>query len=64
MDSSEIAEQHQMEMDKYKKRKCIDKVIICSESKWKSIFDIWVLFLVGYSCIASLYYVAFSAPSN
>jgi len=39
-------------------------MIISSESKWKSIFDIWVLLLVGYSCISSLYYVAFSTPDN
>lgn len=41
-----------------------DQFIISRESEWKSVFDIWVLVLVGYSCIASLYYVAFSSPTK
>jgi len=35
-------------------------IISPSKSKLKRFFDITILFLVGYSCITSLYYVAFS----
>ena len=38
--------------------------MISADSKWKSFFDIWILFLVGYSCFSSLYYVAFVTPTN
>jgi len=41
-----------------------EKLIISSEAKWKSFFDIWILLLVGYSCFTSIYYVAFSAPTT
>ena len=36
-----------------------DRLIISSENKIKSFFDVWVLLLVGYSCFTSMYYVAF-----
>jgi len=39
-------------------------LIISVDNPWKSNFDIVVLFLVAYSCFASLYSVAFSEPSN
>jgi len=35
-----------------------EKIIIDSESKTKAIFDVFVLLLVGYSCITSVYNVA------
>ena len=41
-----------------------DRLIISSENKYKSFFDVWVLVLVGYSCVTSMYYVAFSKPTN
>ena len=41
-----------------------DRLIISSENKFKSFFDVWVLVLVGYSCITSMYYVAFNKPTN
>ena len=47
-----------------KNRSFFDKLIISESSKWKAIFDIIVLLLVGYSCITSIFYVAFSAPTN
>ena len=47
------------------KRPCLDRIIISPEkSSWKGFFDIFILALVGYSCIVSLYYVAFGTPSN
>lgn len=39
-------------------------MIIPADSKWKSFFDIWILFLVGYSCFTSMYYVAFTTPTQ
>ena len=36
-----------------------EKIIIGSDSKIKAIFDVFVLFLVAYSCVTSVYYVAF-----
>ena len=39
-------------------------MLISADSKWKSFFDIWILFLVGYSCFSSLFYVAFTTPSD
>lgn len=41
-----------------------DRIIIQHDAPWKSVFDVVILFLVGYSCISSLYYVAFVSPSN
>ena len=35
------------------------KLIISSDNKYKQIFDVFVLLLVGYSCVASMYQVAF-----
>jgi hypothetical protein len=39
-------------------------IIIEPESKWKTIFDVIVLILVGYSCVTNIYYVAFSQPTS
>ena len=41
-----------------------DKIIISSDSAWKSYFDVIILFLVGYSCFTTLFYVAFQQPVN
>lgn len=46
------------------KRSLSDKIIIDADSRWKSIFDVSILFLVGYSCFTSLFYVAFGQPTN
>lgn len=46
------------------KRSFVDKLIINEGSKWKAFFDILVLLLVGYSCITSIFYVAFTNPTN
>ena len=42
----------------------LEKMIIRKESTWKSIFDIFILFCVGYSCITAIYNVAFSPKLN
>ena len=34
-------------------------LIISPDSQWKSIFDLWVLLFVGYSCIWNVLYFAF-----
>jgi len=39
-------------------------IISPAHSPWKRYFDVWVLILVGYSCVTSLYYVAFGQPDK
>jgi hypothetical protein len=39
-------------------------IVIEPESRWKTIFDVIVLLLVGYSCVTNIYYVAFSQPTS
>jgi len=46
--------------DKTPSKSCKEHIIISSNSKWKAIFDVFVLLLVGYSCVTSMYYAAFS----
>lgn len=41
-----------------------ERIIIKHDATWKSVFDVVILLLVGYSCISSLFYVAFDQPSN
>lgn len=41
-----------------------EKIIISSDSKVKAIFDVFVLILVGYSCVTSVFYVAFSPEKS
>jgi hypothetical protein len=41
-----------------------DKIIIGSDSAWKSYFDVFILVMVGYSCFTTLFYVAFQSPNN
>ena len=36
-----------------------ERIIIPHDSKWKAIFDVFILLLVGYSCVKSVYYLAF-----
>ena len=58
----EQAPHHHHNIQKHKGFK--DRIIISSDNKLKSFFDVWVLFLVGYSCITSMYYVAFTKPDD
>lgn len=37
-----------------------ERIIISANSKWKAIFDVLILLLVGYSCVMSMFYAAFS----
>ena len=37
-----------------------ERIIIPHDSKWKAIFDVFILLLVGYSCVISVYYIAFA----
>lgn len=39
-------------------------LIIHPDSKWKSFFDVWILLLVGYSCISNIYFTAFSVEKT
>ena len=41
-----------------------ERIIIDIDSTWKSVFDVTILVLVGYSCFTTLYYVAFGVPTN
>ena len=34
---------------------CADAMIISRTSRWKAVFDIWILLLVGYSCFTSMF---------
>ena len=48
-------------IDKNKKKLSFkERIIIEPERRWKTIFDVIVLILVGYSCVTNVYYVAFS----
>ena len=38
-------------------------LIISPESKWKSIFDIFILFMVGYSCFVNMFAFAYEFPT-
>lgn len=38
--------------------------IIHPDAKWKSFFDVFILLLVGYSCITNLYVTAFSVDQT
>ena len=67
----DVQSNHSVSTDKHssaeppkEQRSFKDKLIISSENKIKSFFDVWVLVLVGYSCVTSMYYVAFSKPTN
>jgi hypothetical protein len=47
------------------KKSFIDYIIISENSKWKAAFDIYITFLVAYSCFTTVYYVAFDdTPSS
>ena len=37
-----------------------ERIIIKQDAKWKAIFDVFILFNVGYSCVTSMFYAAFS----
>jgi len=41
-----------------------ERIIISANSKWKAIFDVLILLLVGYSCVMSMFYAAFSTIEN
>ena len=34
---------------------CIERLIINENSRWKAVFDIVMLMMVGYSCFTSIY---------
>ena len=54
-----------VEMDtKVPSKSCKDRIIISQTSKWKAIFDVVILILVGYSCVTSMLYVAFKNPDD
>ena len=41
-----------------------DKLIIGEGNKYKAIFDVFILFLVGYSCVTCVFYAAFAETTN
>jgi hypothetical protein len=55
---------HSDDEEAKEKRSWKEKIIIRVDSKWKPIFDIFILIFVGYSCITTLYYIAFEEPTN
>ena len=54
----------ELENNPRKKKTCKESLVISHESKWKSYFDVVILFMVGYSCFTSIYYLAFSMPTS
>ena len=50
--------------EKDHKKTCKEKIIISADSKWKAIFDVFILLLVGYSCVTSMFYAAFTPTDN
>ncbi len=42
------------------KKTCKERMIIPWDATWKSVFDIWMLLLVGYSCFFTMYEITFS----
>ena len=64
-DVVELLEIEEFEQPVVERKKSFrEYLIIPADSKWKSFFDIWILFLVGYSCFTSMYYVAFQTPTD
>lgn len=55
---------HHSDDDETEKKSWKEKIIIRVDSKWKPIFDIFILIFVGYSCITTLYYIAFEEPKD
>lgn len=49
---------------KDQQRSCRERIIIDAENKWKAIFDVFILLLVGYSCVTSMLYAAFTPTDN
>jgi len=45
-------------------KSCGDKMIIGKDSGKKSLFDIFILLLVAYSCFTTMFYVSFGLPTN
>lgn len=43
---------------------CMERMIISCDNPVKSYFDVFILLLVGYSCIMSLFNSAFTASEN
>jgi len=41
-----------------------ERILIPHDSQWKAIFEVFILLLVGYSCVTSMLYTAFVTPSN
>lgn len=53
-----VSEQDLEKLSKDKSFK--DRIIISCENKYKAVFDILVLILVGYSCVTTMYLVSFN----
>lgn len=49
---------------KSEKQSIRERIIISANSKWKAIFDVMILLLVGYSCVTSMFYAAFTTTNN
>ena len=49
---------------KDQKKTCKERIIIETNNKGKAIFDVFILLLVGYSCVTSMLYVAFTPTNN
>jgi len=54
-----IVDEYVANIKEEEKKSWIEYVKISTNSTWKPIFDIILLFLVGYSCIINMYLVAY-----
>ena len=58
------SEKDTQELDRPNDLTYFQSFIIHPDTKWKSIFDVWILMLVGYSCITNIYFTAFSVDKT
>ena len=54
-----LTKKEEEELMTYEKITWKQRIIIPPEAKWKSIFDIFILLLVGYSCIINIIFVSY-----
>ena len=57
-------EKSPMEQETKENKTWKDRLIISGDNKYKAIFDVFILFLVGYSCVTCVFYAAFKETDN
>jgi len=54
-----IKNRQENELESLTPNKCKDKIIIAHDNKAKAFFDIFILLIVGYSCVSTMLMIAF-----